>query len=111
MRNAAGNARLLRICSGFMLQIRCIFAAREMQKPRVSATRSRISLQIFLQMQRKPGGGRGFPRVPVAPFRRYQRYSTGSDHPAMTKDRARFDSGEDCSRLRRARSSRRVADG
>jgi hypothetical protein len=56
-------ARLLRIGSGFLLQIRCGFAARETEKPRLSATDDGNSLQISRRCSEKGVGGediRGF---------------------------------------------------
>src|SRR5205807_1014005 len=39
-------ARLQRICNGFLQQIRCRFAARKTEKPRISATNAKIPLRI-----------------------------------------------------------------
>src|SRR5437016_1306373 len=56
MRCSERVAGLQRDCSGFLLQIRCSFAAREIKNPRISAGNRGFSLQIYCRCSEKPRG-------------------------------------------------------
>jgi len=62
---------LLRICNGFLLQIRCKFAARETEKPGVSATDGGNSLQISCRRSEKGAAGEDFRGFGWQLFRGY----------------------------------------